>query len=161
MRADTKKGGGKPAVQSQVQHGNNAVDSTQMSLLSLQQSHHATTTTHFSTSKPKLLDLFSGAGGAAKGYYDAGFDVTGVDIVFQKNYPYRFIQADAMTFPLDGFDVIHASPPCQGFSMASHFHGVQRNYSNLIPDTRQRLEKAGKPYIIENVSGAPLIKAIM
>ena len=71
--------------------------------------------------RPRLLDLFCGAGGAAMGYHMAGFDVVGVDINPQKNYPFEFHQADAMTFPLDGFDAIHASPPCQTYSALSHF----------------------------------------
>ena len=69
--------------------------------------------------KPRLLDLFCGAGGASKGYHDAGFEVVGVDINNQRNYPYEFHKADAMTFPLDGFDFIHASPPCQAYSITT------------------------------------------
>ena len=108
-----------------------------------------------SVSKPLLLDLFCGAGGAAMGYYRAGFRVIGVDIEPQPRYPFEFIQADAMTFPLEGFDVIHASPPCQGYSIANYIWG-KTDHPLLIGPLRERLLAAGKPYVIENVPGAPL-----
>jgi len=105
----------------------------------------------------KLLDLFCGAGGAAMGYYHAGFDeIVGVDIKPQPHYPFTFIQANAMTFPLEGFDAIHASPPCQAY--------IQRNknlltkYPRMIDPIREKLEICGAPYVIENVPGAPLIR---
>jgi DNA (cytosine-5)-methyltransferase 1 len=104
--------------------------------------------------KPRLLDLFCGAGGAAMGYHRAGFEVVGVDIKPQKHYPFEFHQADAMTYPLDGFDVIHASPPCQGYSVANNIW--QHEHPKLIPELRQRLKESGLPYVIENVPGAPL-----
>jgi DNA (cytosine-5)-methyltransferase 1 len=107
--------------------------------------------------RPLLLDLFCGAGGAAMGYHRAGFEVVGVDINPQPHYPFEFHQADAMTFPLDGYDVIHASPPCQSFTAYRRKgHGVGDKYPNLIPNVRRRLQSSGKPYIIENVPGAPL-----
>jgi DNA (cytosine-5)-methyltransferase 1 len=113
-------------------------------------------------SKPKLLDLFCGSGGCSKGYYDAGFDVCGVDIDPMPNYPYEFHQADAMTFPLDGFDVIHASPPCPGYSLATGFHPEARDrHPRLVEAIRTRLEASGLPYIIENVAGSPVVKSIM
>ena len=108
----------------------------------------------------KLLDLFCGAGGAAMGYHRAGFEVVGVDVKPQKNYPFEFIQADAMTFPLGGYDAIHASPPCQGYSPhvsseGSKWAGTEgKNEPQLIAAVRARLEAAETPYVIENVMGA-------
>jgi DNA (cytosine-5)-methyltransferase 1 len=110
----------------------------------------------------RLLDLFCGAGGCARGYADAGFEVTGVDIVPQPHYPYTFIQADALTYPLDGFDVIHASPPCERFTMMlNHGIGSRESHPDYIEVIRQRLQATGKPYIIENVPGAPVERMIM
>ncbi len=109
----------------------------------------------------KLLDLFCGAGGASKGYADAGFDVVGVDINPQPRYPFEFIQADAMTFPLDGFDVIHASPPCQRYTAVNAPSFDRWGYPDLVAPTRDRLQAAGVPYVIENVPGAPLIRPIV
>lgn len=104
----------------------------------------------------KLLDLFCGAGGAAMGYHRAGFmDITGVDIKPQPHYPFKFIQADAMTFPLEGYDVIHASPPCQGESIMRNLPWLKdKDYPMLIVPTRERLKAIGVPWIIENVFNA-------
>ena len=107
----------------------------------------------------KVLDLFCGVGGASMGYYRAGFDVVGVDIRPQPRYPFEFHQADAMTFPLDGFDVIHASPPCQLFSQAVSRHNRSK-FPDLLEPTRDMLRATGKPYVIENVERAPLLDAI-
>ncbi len=108
----------------------------------------------------KLLDLFCCAGGAGEGYRRAGFDVTGVDIEPQPNNPHRFIQADALEYLRahgHEFDAIHASPPCQLYSMAAQ---TQRNrgkiYPDLLPPTRAALQAIGKPWVIENVPGAPM-----
>jgi DNA (cytosine-5)-methyltransferase 1 len=103
--------------------------------------------------KPKLLDLYCGAGGAAMGYYRAGFEVIGVDIEPQPHFPFEFHQGDALTYPLEGFDAYHASPPCQFASILTPTD-KKANHENLIPATRQRLLATGKPFVIENVKGA-------
>ena len=104
----------------------------------------------------RLLDLFCGAGGAAMGYHRAGFDVVGVDIKPQPHYPYEFIQADAMTYPLDGFDAVHASPPCQHYSMVVRNFGYADRHPDLLAATRDKLQRDGLPWVIENVPGAPM-----
>ena len=111
-----------------------------------------------------VLDLFCGAGGCSVGYHQgftaAGIDVhiVGVDINPQPNYPYQFIQADATTFPLDRFSLIHASPPCQAFTTMSNRWrnkgGKADSHVDLIAATRARLERTGAPWVIENVPGA-------
>ncbi len=91
------------------------------------------------------------------GYSNAGFGVVGVDRARQPRYPFEFHQADALTYPLDGFDAIHASPPCQSFTAYRRKgYGVGDSYPNLIPATRKLLKAIGRPYVIENVPGAPL-----
>jgi DNA (cytosine-5)-methyltransferase 1 len=98
----------------------------------------------------RLLDLFCGAGGAAMGYHLAGFDeIVGVDIKPQPHYPFEFVQADAMTFPLDGFDAIHASPPCKPYTVASNIW--KKEHPELLAPTRERLQASGLPWILENV----------
>jgi len=109
--------------------------------------------------KPKLLDLFCGAGGASMGYYRAGFDIVGVDIKPQKNYPFQFHQADAIEYLQEHwqeFDAIHASPPCQAYTIMQHIHKNNAAHPDLVEPTRQALIKTGKPWVIENVEGAPL-----
>ena len=107
---------------------------------------------------PKLLDLFCGAGGAAVGYHRAGFEVLGVDISPQPNYPFKFYQEDALAFPLEGFNAIHASPPCQAYTNSSNrwrgSGGVADSHPLLLEGTRKRFEELGIPYVIENVPGA-------
>jgi DNA (cytosine-5)-methyltransferase 1 len=124
-----------------------------------------TWTTHAPV-RPLLLDLFCGAGGAAAGYYAAGFDVLGVDIKPQPRYPFGFIQADALVFMQQwndvpgqrvkwgDFDAIHASPPCQGYTPMTNRHPSSE--PRLIPEVRFLLRLSGRPYVIENVPGAPL-----
>ena len=110
-------------------------------------------------SKPRLLDLFCGAGGAAMGYYRAGFEVVGVDIKPQPHYPFEFIQADAMTFPLEGFDAIHASPPCQAHTALKSMWNAKK-HTDLLTPTLVRFESLPIPYVVENVMGAPMRAAI-
>lgn len=109
---------------------------------------------------PKLLDLYCGAGGAGTGYAQAGFDVVGVDICEQPNYPFFFVQMDALDFLKNfghKFDAIHASPPCQRYSaLSSGTNNRVENYPDLLPPTRELLDKVGKPYVIENVIGADM-----
>lgn len=111
----------------------------------------------------RLLDLFCGAGGAAVGYYRAGFtDITGVDIKQQKNYPFEFIQSDALEYlencDLMQFDLIHASPPCQAYTSLRALH-PEKEYPELIEPIRTKIEK--HCYVIENVVGAPLENPLM
>lgn len=108
----------------------------------------------------RMLDLFCGAGGAAMGYRQAWPDahIVGVDIHPQPRYPFEFVQADAMTYPLDGFDFVHASPPCQAHTTMSNRHrgkgGRADSHTDFIAAIRWRLVMAGIPYVIENVPGA-------
>ncbi len=110
--------------------------------------------------RPRLLDLFCGAGGAAMGYHRAGFDVVGVDIKPQPHYPFAFVQKDALVYLhdpwawADEFDAIHASPPCQAYSVLRRAN-PDAEYPNLIEPTRELLEATELPYVIENVPGAP------
>lgn len=110
-------------------------------------------------SKRVLYDLCCNAGGATKGYQRAGFYVVGVDINPQPNYcGDRFVQADALDFPLTWADAVHASPPCQGYSaMSTCRPGLAATYPKLIEPLRDQLIESGLPYVIENVEGAPLI----
>ena len=119
------------------------------------------------TNKPRLLDLFCGAGGASMGYAEAGFDVTGIDIKHGKRYPYTYIRGDVRDYLnvefLSQFDVIAASPPCQTFSATKHLRNAQGKSTskvNMIPEVREALIASGKPYVIENVPNAPLINPI-
>ena len=139
--------------------------------------------------KPRLLDLFCCAGGAATGYHRAGFDVFGVDIDGQPNYPFDFCRTNAMTtldhllhdgqmgwfiheaggYPmgpqrwlsLRDFDAIHASPPCQRFSDLAKRNGNAEDWPDLVGPVRELLDATGLPYVIENVEGAPLVEPIM
>lgn len=111
--------------------------------------------------RPRLLDLFCGVGGCSAGYAAAGYDVVGVDHVRQWEYPYPFHLADALTFPLDGFDVVHASPPCKLWSVASR---VDQSRGGRLFDTNTdqltpmlaRLRAWGGTWVVENVPGAPM-----
>lgn len=111
----------------------------------------------------RLLDLYCGAGGASAGYARAGWEVVGIDIAAQPSYPYEFIKLDALEalrlLDLSSFDAIHASPPCQAYSSTSTLG--RGKHPRLIEPTREALLAIGKPYVIENVVGAPLRYPIM
>jgi DNA (cytosine-5)-methyltransferase 1 len=114
----------------------------------------------------KVLDLFCGAGGASMGYFQAGFQITGIDLKKGKRYPFDYIQGNVMDLEVSDlmpFDLIHSSPPCQIYSITRNLRmaqGKKTSKLDLIEPIRKLLVKSGKPYIIENVKGAPLIDAI-
>jgi DNA (cytosine-5)-methyltransferase 1 len=124
--------------------------------------------------RPLLLDLCCCAGGASMGYHRAGYNVLGVDINEQRNYPFEFVRGDALEFlgalvdrgmrlP-DGRRVhaINASPPCQKFSAMSNCRpGLADDYPDLITPTRPLLQASGVPWVMENVPGAPLRDPLM
>ena len=121
--------------------------------------------------KPRLLDLFCCAGGAAMGYHRAGFEVVGIDKEPQPHYPFEFIQDEALgalqcdeigDYQLRDFVAIHASPPCQHFTAYGRaVKDIKERYEDLIEPTRELLIASGLPYVIENVPTAPLVDPIM
>lgn len=123
--------------------------------------------------RPRLLDIFCGAGGCSVGYARAGFEVVGVDIQPQPNYPFDLVRDDALFiltrllegrvigggYVLGNFDAIHASPPCQAFTKARKLQG--NDHPDLVAASRELLQQTGLPYVIENVKGAPLIDPVV
>src|SRR4051794_38162937 len=113
--------------------------------------------------RPRWVDFFCGAGGASMGYHRAGFDVVGVDINPQPNYPFEFVRGDALELgpamlASGAFAGASASPPCQRWAGSSHWHGI--DHPDLIAPTRAMLKASGLPYVIENVPGAPLVEPV-
>jgi len=113
-------------------------------------------------SRPRLLDLYCGAGGASAGYERAGFDVVGVDLAPMPNYPGEFVRADALEVLADagfvaGFDALAASPPCQSYTPLRALDRT-KVYPDLVAATRAALDATGLPWIMENVMAAPLLR---
>ncbi len=116
----------------------------------------------------KCLDLCCCSGGASDGYHDAGFEVTGVDIKEQKQYPYSFYKGDAVEIVrgaglvnLNEFDFIHASPPCQTHTSLVHIRNAQGGKAavvDILDEVVEGLIACKKPFIVENVSNAILKK---
>lgn len=107
--------------------------------------------------------MYCCGGGAGVGYSRAGFEVVGIDKDPQPHYPFDFIRSDIADLDpdwIESFDAIHASPPCQIHSVTAVLHN-NTEHVDLIPQTRAMLVASGKPYVIENVVGAPLIFPIM
>lgn len=90
------------------------------------------------------------------GIHRAGFDVTGVDLNPQPRYPFEFIQGDALTFDLAGYDFVWASPPCQRYTMVQNAAKNAEAHPDLVAPVREKLEAWGGLWIMENVVGAPL-----
>lgn len=112
--------------------------------------------------RPRLLDLFGGCGGAAKGYQRAGFDVTSIDNRASEHWGDRRVmdwEQALDELPLDQFVAIHASPPCQGYTTMNHT--AKDEYPLLIPEVRERCQSTGLPFVIENVGGAPIRRDLM
>lgn len=114
------------------------------------------------TDAPLLIDAFCGAGGAGRGYADAGFEVWGIDIKPQSSYPYRFFRGDVFEvlpkliakYPVA---VVHASPPCQAYSKLTNLSPHPRSsYPDLVDQTRELLRSTDRPWIMENVELSPL-----
>lgn len=116
--------------------------------------------------RPRLLDLFCGQGGAGWGYHLAGFDVVGVDIRPQPLYPdgFHFVHGDALEYLQEYghlFDLIHASPPCRAYTRARNGATVRYQHPELVEPTRQLLKSTGRPWVMENVPGAPLHNPVL
>ncbi|WP_431907278.1 DNA methylase [Amycolatopsis thermoflava] len=118
--------------------------------------------------RPRLLDLYCCAGGAAVGYHRAGFEVVGVDIAPQPNYPFEFHQADAIDFVTahgHEFDAVHASAPCQTHCTLTKGNrarpGWRDSHPDLVAPTREALIHTGRPFVMENVPTAPLRRDVV
>lgn len=115
--------------------------------------------------RPRVLDLFCGAGGCSVGYHRAGYDVVGVDIQAHPDYPFPIVVTDAVAVAripelLDGFDLVHASPPCPRYSHSTNA-AAREKHPDLVPPVRDALKAWGGTWVIENVPGAPMTNAVI
>ncbi|MFJ7018460.1 class I SAM-dependent methyltransferase [Streptomyces sp. NPDC101117] len=107
----------------------------------------------------RLLDVCCGAGGLSMGYYLAGFDVVGVDIAPQPNYPFPFVQADGIDYVAQhghAFDLVHGSWPCERYAKVTKWRGNPDDHPDLVGPGREVMQATGRPWVIENVPEAPL-----
>jgi DNA (cytosine-5)-methyltransferase 1 len=108
----------------------------------------------------RALDMYCGAGGATRGLQRAGFHVTGIDLKASPRYCgnefWHMDVLDLAVIDLWNFDFIWASPPCQAHTSLKTMHNAKQHV-DLISDTRHMLAGSGRPFVIENVVGAPLI----
>jgi DNA (cytosine-5)-methyltransferase 1 len=119
--------------------------------------------TSWQAGRPVLADLYCCAGGAAMGYFYAGFNVVGFDIEPQPNYPFEFVQMDALDALndrdlIEQFSAIHASPPCQAYSPLNAYN--RKTYPDLVDETRELLVASSRPWVMENVPQAPLLDPV-
>jgi DNA (cytosine-5)-methyltransferase 1 len=102
----------------------------------------------------RVLDVCCGAGGLSMGYYLAGFDVVGVDIRPQPNYPFPFVQADGIDYTAEHghtFDLVHGSWPCERYATVTRWRGNPDDHPDLIGPGREVMQATGRPWVIENV----------
>ncbi|MGW2837151.1 DNA methylase [Streptomyces sp. NPDC001493] len=122
------------------------------------------------TRRPRVLDLFSCAGGAGKGYEEAGFDVDGCDIADRPRYPFPYHRGDALTYlahlidtgQIGRYSLVHASPPCQAKNTltvgTNASQGWGGTHTDLVAPTRALLDATGLPYVIEQPNGRAAIR---
>lgn len=123
------------------------------------------------TTKPRVVELFSGCGGTSLGFEMAGFDIyLGLDIhqpsveTFKKNHPQattilgdiRNVEPEKILELLNGkqLDVLIGGVPCQGFSLNNRKRN-ETDERNFLYQEFIKFVEILKPKVVvmENVSG--------
>lgn len=112
----------------------------------------------------KSLELFSGAGGLAKGLELAGFQ-HGAFVEFnpdacaslRQNFDPRIVhEGDIRDFDFQtcsGIDLVAGGPPCQPFSLGGK-HGAYNDTRDMFPHAIKAIERlTPKAFVFENVKG--------